>query len=114
MTEVRKAIVSDEEVSAQARRKLGAIGDLVVSAKRGSPPRNAAFAKSTGRDLAPIRTSMLDEEFEKLGYSLHAERVGARRKVLAEAYRAGHVAGGRFEPHAAIALAPSAPAIGRA
>jgi len=96
-------MVGAEKRSAVNSFQIGLAGGLSGKLKKLKAARNAAVLKSTGRDLVPIKSSILDEEFEKLGFSLHAKRVGGRRKVLAEAYHAGHVAGERFEPHAAIA-----------
>jgi hypothetical protein len=82
--------------------QIGLAGGLGAKLQKLKAQRNAAVRKSGGRDLVPIKSSILDEEFEKLGLSLHAKRLGGRRKVLAAAYQAGHAAGGRFEVHAAI------------
>ncbi len=64
--------------------------------------RSAAVFNSTGRDLIPIKTSVIEEEFEKLGLSLRAKNVSSRRRVLSEAYEAGQEAGRKFEVRAGI------------
>jgi hypothetical protein len=64
--------------------------------------RTAAVFNSTGRDLMPIKTSVIEEEFEKLGLSLRAKDVNSRRRVLADAYEAGQEAGRKFEVKAGI------------
>lgn len=61
--------------------------------------RVAAMFKSSGRDLVPVKAAVVDEEFDKLGLSLHSKRLKRRRKVLATSYEAGRVAGGQFEVH---------------
>ena len=57
----------------------------------------------------PIKTSVIDEEFEKLGLSLRAKNVGSRRKVLSDAYEAGQEAGRKFEVQAGIEWIQGAP-----
>ena len=64
--------------------------------------RNVAAFNSTGRDLIPIKTSVIEEEFQKLGLSLRVKNVSSRRRVLAAAYRVGQEAGRKFEVHAGI------------
>jgi hypothetical protein len=64
--------------------------------------RQAAMHNSTGRDLVPVKVAILDEEFDKLGLSLHAKRTKRRRTVIAAAFEEGQVAGGKFEVHAGI------------
>jgi hypothetical protein len=53
--------------------------------------------KSSGSDLVLLKTSVIHEEFEKLGLCLRKKRTRASRRVMADAYEAGHSAGSKFE-----------------
>lgn len=59
--------------------------------------REAAMRTTTGRDLVPIKEAVLDEELAKLGMTFQARSGQKGKRVLSEAYHAGHEAGGRFE-----------------
>ena len=64
--------------------------------------REAAMRTKTGRALAPIKASVIDEEMEKLGLSFRAKAQPRRRNVEQRAYRAGVAAGRSFEPHRGV------------
>ncbi len=59
--------------------------------------REAGMIRSSGRDLVPIKASVVDEELARLGIRFHARARNGGRTVLADAYNAGHEAGQRFE-----------------
>jgi hypothetical protein len=59
--------------------------------------REAALRGSSGRDLVPIKASVVEDELAKLGLTLRARSRASRRYVLTDAYEAGHKAGKRFE-----------------
>ena len=61
--------------------------------------RQAAMATKSGRDLVPLKASIIDEEFEALGLDLTSKKSNRTRRVNSEAYRSGHSAGVAFEPH---------------
>jgi hypothetical protein len=61
--------------------------------------RDAANERASGRDLVPLKTSVIDEELEKLGLSFRAKSQNRKRKVSPDAYHAGRAAGRKFEPH---------------
>ena len=61
--------------------------------------RQAAMATKSGRDLVPLKASVIDEEFEALGLDLTSKKSSRTRRVNSEAYRSGHSAGVAFEPH---------------
>lgn len=65
--------------------------------------RSAAVFKSTGRDLVPIKTSITEVEFEKLGLNLTSRNASSRSRVITDAYEAGQVAGRKFEIQASLA-----------
>ena len=64
--------------------------------------RHAAMVKTSGRDLVPLKTSVVEEELEKLGMNFVSKGAKRKRYVDAQAYRAGDVAGRAFEPHRRI------------
>jgi hypothetical protein len=51
-----------------------------------------------GFDLVAVKRSVVDDEVARLGLGFTNRRVGGRRMVDAEAYRAGEAAGSLFEP----------------
>ncbi len=65
--------------------------------------RDASNRASSGRDLVPLKTSVIDDELAKLGLSFHVTSRGRRKLVLADAYAAGQIAGYQFEARAGIA-----------
>jgi hypothetical protein len=67
--------------------------------------RDAANKTSSGRDLVPLKTSVIDDELTKLGLSFQAKSRARRKRVLVDAYEAGQVAGRRFEVRAGIETA---------
>ena len=60
--------------------------------------RDAANRRSTGRDLVPLKTSVVEDELDKLGLSFRAKAQNRKRKVAPDAYHAGRAAGRKFEP----------------
>jgi len=67
--------------------------------------RDAANRRSTGRDLVPLKTSIIDDEMEKLGLSFHAKGQTRKREVAPDAYRTGREVGRKFEPRRGVATA---------
>jgi len=65
--------------------------------------RETAMQRSGGRDLVPIKASVIDEELTQLGIRFHTRERNSGRTVLSDAYDAGHEAGQRFEVRAGIA-----------
>jgi hypothetical protein len=64
--------------------------------------REAAMRTTTGRDLVPIKEAVLDEELAKLGMTFQARSGQKGKRVLSDAYHAGHAAGDRFEYRSGI------------
>ena len=64
--------------------------------------RDTSNRASSGRDLVPLKTSVIDDELAKLGLSFHTTSRGRRKRVLADAYEAGHIAGYQFEVQAGL------------
>jgi hypothetical protein len=59
--------------------------------------REAAMRTTTGRDLVPIKEAVMDEELAKLGMTFQTRNGQKGKRVLSDAYHAGHEAGDRFE-----------------
>lgn len=67
--------------------------------------RDAANRFSTGRDLVPIKASVIDDELGKLGLSFHVKAESRKRLVAPDAYHAGREAGRKFEPRRGVEAA---------
>ena len=67
--------------------------------------RDAANRLSTGRDLVPIKASVIEDELEKLGLSFHAKGQARKRRIAPDAYHAGREAGQKFEPRRGVEAA---------
>ena len=65
--------------------------------------REALNLASSGRDLVPLKTSVIDDELAKLGLTFHVTSRGRRKRVLADAYAAGQIAEYQFEVRVGIA-----------
>ncbi|WP_156520852.1 DUF7168 domain-containing protein [Magnetospirillum moscoviense] len=61
--------------------------------------REAAMVRSSGRDLVPIKASVVDDELDSLGINFTVKGSRARRTVLSDAYEAGSEAAQRFDIH---------------
>lgn len=68
---------------------VAGIGDKLDAMKRARDTRH----RSTGRDLALVKTSVVDEAFDGLGLVMTEGQAGARRTIAAGAYEAGEAAG---------------------
>ncbi len=53
--------------------------------------------QGSGRDLVPIKESIIETELEKLGLQFHRRGASSRRSVLSDAFNAGKEAGERFD-----------------
>jgi hypothetical protein len=58
--------------------------------------RAAASAGTTGRDLVPVKQSIIEQEMERLGLSLRRLSTN-RRNLISDAFSAGKQAGEKFE-----------------
>jgi hypothetical protein len=68
--------------------------------------REAGLHSGSGRDLIPIKSSIVAEEMEKLGLNFQAKDAGRGRMVQRDAYAAGQEAGQRFDYAPGITWAP--------
>ena len=92
----------DERRKAINSFQIGLSHGIVGKLKSMKAKRDAANKTSSGRDLVPLKTSVIDDELAKLGLSFEAKTRGRRKRVLVDAYEAGHVAGRRFEVRAGV------------
>jgi len=97
------AVATAERRGAVASFQIGLATGICDKLAKLKEDRQAAMFRSSGRDLVPVKASILDEEIGKLGLSFHTRRIARRRKVVAAAYEEGHIAGGNFEVRAGIA-----------
>ena len=68
---------------------VGGIADKLDALKRARDTHH----RSTGRDLALVKTSVVDEAFDRLGLTMIEGQSAARRVIAAGAYEAGEAAG---------------------
>ena len=59
--------------------------------------RDAKTFQTTGRDLVPVKASVVEDELARLGMAFTTKESTRGRMVLLDAYEAGQVASGRFE-----------------
>ena len=76
--------------------QLGMARGIINKLKSIRTDREAALRAGTGRDLVPVKASVVDAEMAKLGLNLRAKGGTTRRTVLTEAYQHGQAAGNRF------------------
>lgn len=67
--------------------------------------RDEVNRSASGRDLVPIKATVIEDELAKLGLNLTAKSVSRGKRVLSDAYAAGQEAGKRFDVVSAIATA---------
>ncbi len=110
-TETARFKKEDMTIASSARRvstrsfQIGlahGIGDKLRSMKA---ERDAANRLSTGRDLVPMKASVIEDELEKLGLSFHAKAQSRKRSVAPDAFHAGRAAGRKFEPRLGVEAA---------
>lgn len=61
--------------------------------------RDEVNRRSSGRDLVPLKSSIIAEELEKLGMNFRSKSIHRKQRVEHDAYEAGHIAGQKFTPH---------------
>ncbi len=84
--------------------QIGLLQGIGGKLKAMKAERDTVMRKSSGRDLVPLKTSVIDDELAKLGLSFHVKSHGRRKRLLADAYAAGQIAGYQFEARAGIAV----------
>jgi hypothetical protein len=99
------------EMQADQRRKavksfqIGLSNGIVNKLNLMKAERDAANKTSSGRDIVPLKASVIEDELAKLGLSFAAKSQARRKHVLVDAYEAGEVAGHRFEVRPGIETA---------
>ncbi len=85
--------------------QIGLAHGIADKLKSMKAERDAANRLSTGRDLVPMKASVIDDELEKLGLAFHAKAQSRKRNVAPDAYHAGRAAGRKFEPRRGVEAA---------
>ena len=96
-------MVGAQKRSAVASFQIGLATGITGKLYALKAERSAAVLKSSGRDLVPVKTSIIDSEFDKLGLSFRKSTAGSRSRVFKDAYEAGEVAGRKFQIEASLA-----------
>ena len=110
-TETSRFKNEDLTVASSARRvstrsfQLGLAHGIRDKLRSMKSERDVANRLSTGRDLVPIKASVIEDELEKLGLSFHAKAHSRKRMVAPGAYHAGREAGQKFEPRRGVEAA---------
>ena len=68
----------------------------------------AANRRASGRDLVPMKASVIEDELEKLGLDFQAHARRRKRLAHSGAYEAGRIAGRTFEPRRSLEAADAA------
>lgn len=98
----------DTSICSTARRdgarsfQIGLAHGISEKLKIMKAERDAVMRCSTGRDLVLLKTSVIDEELEKLGLNFHARTNRSKRRIQLGAYEAGRAAGRKFEPRRGV------------
>lgn len=95
-------LASGERRNAVNSFQIGLAHGISGKLKSMKAERDASNRTSSGRDLAPLKTSVIDEELAKLGLSFHTKSRSDRKRVLVDAYEAGQIAGRQFEVQTGI------------
>ena len=77
--------------------QIGLARGIIAKLNALSEARSTARQQSSGRDLVPIKESIIETEMEKLGLQFHRKGGSGRRSVLSDAFNAGKEAGERFD-----------------
>ena len=103
--EIYAGMASKERRSAVNSFQIGFGSGLRMKLALLKTQRREATQASSGRDLVPLKASIIDDELEKLGLSFRSRTSVRKKTVMAEAYEAGQAAGHRFEIRAGLPAA---------
>ncbi|MBV9783993.1 MAG: DUF2786 domain-containing protein [Acidisphaera sp.] len=95
---------SGERRSATNSFQIGLARGIAGKLQELRKERDAALA-SSGRDLVPIKSAVIEEDLARLGLHFRARNRASGRSVMTGAYEAGHAAGTRFEYRPGLAAA---------
>ena len=107
-TETLRYKREDTTLCATARRdgtrsfQIGLAHGISEKLKIMKAERDAAARRSSGRDLVLLKTSVIDEELEKLGMAFRARSTRRKRRIAIGAYEAGRAMGRKFEPRRGV------------
>jgi hypothetical protein len=97
-------LVAGERRSATNSFQIGLARGIAAKLHSLRQAREATF-RSSGRELVPIKTSVIDDELAKLGLHFRARSRASKRYIMTDAYEAGQSAGERFEFRPGLAAA---------
>jgi hypothetical protein len=90
------AAMEGERRSATNSFHIGMANGIVEKLRLFRAAREAHLRSASGRDLVPVKAAVVEDEMAKLGLSLRTIGGGGPKRVLSDAYAAGHEAGQRF------------------
>ncbi len=102
------AIVSGARRDSAKSFQIGLAHGIGEKLKSMKAERDAANRRASGRDLVPMKASVIEDELEKLGLDFHARARRRKRLVQPGAYEAGRIAGRKFEPRRGLEVADAA------
>ncbi len=82
--------------------QVGLSTGICMKLKALKTERDAANLRSSGRDLVPVKSSVIEDELEKLGLAFERKAQSRKRRVVSDAYEAGREAGRKFEMRAGL------------
>ena len=95
-------LVSGERRSATNSFQIGLARGITAKLRSLHQAREPTW-RSSGRDLVPIKASVIDDELAELGLNFRRRGRASKRYIMADAYEAGQVASGRFELRTGLA-----------
>lgn len=91
------AAIEGERRSATHSFQLGMARGIVEKLRGLREARDENLRSASGRDLVPMKAALVEDEMAKLGLALRSGSSRRPKRVLSDAYDAGHEAGHRFE-----------------
>ena len=95
---------STQRRSATTSFQVGLANGIIRKLAALREARDATLRRGSGRDLVPIKTSIIETELAQLGLNLRHKTI-TRRTVLSDPYAAGQEAGAKFDYQPGIATA---------
>ena len=107
-TETARFKQDDARLAPNARRgtprsfQIGLAHGICEKLRVMKAERDAANRLSSGRDLVPLKASVIEDELEKLGLDFHVKAAPRKRFVDHAAYQSGREAGRKFTPRRGV------------
>jgi hypothetical protein len=92
---------SSHRASATRSFQTGMVDSICRKLQAMKRQRDTANRSASGRDLVPVKASIIDTEMSKLGMTFTSQAARSRQ-VLSDAYQAGRAAGETFEYRPAV------------